>query len=130
MSPILTGVFSPAQDLDLDFPAVKFIICALLGANPADRVKTLLGKLNSIMISKIRGSKVSKKAELLLHKFVKQVEKIFNNLPKPLEWRSFFNHNLPLLIDFCEKVQKISIQHRPWPRPDMQGMNTKSLPAK
>jgi len=25
------------------------------------------------------------------HKFVGQVEKIFQNLPKPLEWRSFFN---------------------------------------
>ena len=42
----------------------------------ADRVKTLLGKLNSIVLSKIRGSKVSKEAESLLHKFMQQVEKI------------------------------------------------------
>jgi hypothetical protein len=42
MSPILTGVFSAAQDLDSGSPAVEFIICALLGKNPADRVKTLL----------------------------------------------------------------------------------------
>ena len=115
MALIFRGVFSPAQDFDSDSPAVKFIICALLGKNPADREKTLLGKLNSIMISKIRGSKVSKKAELLLHKFVKQVEKIFKNLPKPLEWRSFFNDDLPLLMDICEEVQEVSIRQRPWP---------------
>jgi len=90
-----------------------------MGKNPADRVKALLHRLHSISISKERGSKASKKADLLLHKFVKQVEKIFKILPKPLEWRSFFNHDLPLLIDFCEEVKEVSIQHRPWPRAGM-----------
>jgi len=41
-----------------------------------------------------------------------QVEKIFKNLPKPLEWRSFYNNDLPILIDFCEEVQEVSIQHQ------------------
>jgi len=83
---------------------------ASMGRKPADRVKALLGKLNSIVISKIRGSKVSKEAEGLLHKFMQQVEKIFKNLPKSLEWRSFYNNDLPVLMDICEEVRKVSIQ--------------------
>ena len=58
---------------------------ASMGKNPADRVKTLVGKLHSITNSKNRGSQVSKKADLLLYKFVQQVDEIFKNLPKPLE---------------------------------------------
>jgi len=60
-----------------------------MGDNPADRVKTLLGKLHSIENSKYRGSQVSGKGKSLLRKFAQQVAKIFQNLPKPLEWRSF-----------------------------------------
>lgn len=83
-----------------------------MGDKPADRVKTLLGKLHSIENSKSRGSEVSNKSKLLLNKFVQQVARIFKNLPKPLEWRSFFNHDLPLLIDFCEEVREASMQNR------------------
>jgi hypothetical protein len=116
--------------LDSDSPVVKFIICALLGKNPADRVKTLLGKLDSLSRTQERGSSVSRESKMLSNKFIGQVEKIFKNLPKPMEWLSFLNNDLPLLIDFCEEVQEVSIQHRPWPRPDMQGMNAKTLPTK
>ncbi len=83
---------------------------ASMGKNPADRVKALLGKLHSITNSKDRGSKVSKENEALLNKFVQQVEQIFKNLPKSLEWRSFYNHDLPILMDISKEVQKISIQ--------------------
>jgi len=84
---------------------------ASMGKKPGDRVKALLGKLHSITISKNRGSKISKKAELLFNKFVKQVDKIFKNLPKSLEWQSFYIHDLPLLMDISKEVQKISIQN-------------------
>ncbi len=83
---------------------------ASMGKEPADRVKALLGKLHSISISKNRGSKTSKKANLLFNKFVKQVDDIFKKLPKPLEWQSFYIHDLPILMDICEEVQKVSIQ--------------------
>ena len=73
-------------------------------------MKALLGKLHSITISKNRGSKISKKAELLFNKFVKQVDKIFKNLPKSLEWQSFYIHDLPLLMGISKEVQKVSIQ--------------------
>ena len=85
---------------------------ASMGKNPADRVKTLLGKLDSARRSKELGYEVLTQARLTSHKFVGSVEKIFKNLPKPLQWRSFFNHDLPLLVDFCEEVQEVSIQHR------------------
>ena len=52
---------------------------ASMGKAPIDRLKTLLGKLHSIASSQIRGSKVSKKAELLFNKFVKQVENVLKN---------------------------------------------------
>ncbi len=81
-----------------------------MGKKPADRVKALLGKLHSITNSKDRGSKVSKKNEALLRKFVQQVKKIYKNLPKSLEWRSFYINVLPILMDICEEVQKVSIQ--------------------
>ena len=86
MSPILTRVFSPAHDLDLDSPVFKFIICALLGKNPPDRVKALLGKLKSLRCGKDRGYTPSEELTHTSHKFVRRVENIFANLPKPMEW--------------------------------------------
>ena len=83
-----------------------------MGRKPVDRVKTLLGKLDSMRRSKEQGYSVSEEIRHPSNKFVGRVEQIFKNLPKPLEWRSFFNHDLPLLIDFCEEVQEISIQQR------------------
>ncbi len=77
---------------------------ASIGKTPADRIKTLLGKLDSVRGSRDRGSKVSSQSKKLFHKFVEQVEKIFNNLPKPLEWRSFYIHDLPLLLSTCKEV--------------------------
>ena len=85
---------------------------AAMGKKPADRVKTLLGKLDSVRRTQERGSSVSRQSKSLSHKFMGQVEKIFKNLPKPLEWRSFYNNDLPILIDFCEEVQEASMQNR------------------
>ena len=92
---------------------------ASMGKNAADRVKTLLGKLKSMQRSIERDYNVSEELRHTSHKFVRRVENIFENLPKPLEWLSFFNHDLPLLMDFCEEVQEVSIHHRPWPRPGL-----------
>ena len=41
---------------------------------------------------------------------MRRVHQIFKNLPKLLEWRSFYRHDLPILIDFCEEVREASIQ--------------------
>ncbi|MBT4026273.1 ParB/RepB/Spo0J family partition protein, partial [Desulfobacula sp.] len=79
---------------------------------PLGRVNKLLSKLDSIRVSKDRGSLVSKKGDDLFHKFMEQVESIFKNLPKPLKWRSFLMHDLILLTDIPSKVQKASVKHK------------------
>jgi ParB/RepB/Spo0J family partition protein len=85
---------------------------AAMGKTSKQRVRTLLGKLNSVINSKNRGSQISNEAELLLHKFVQQVEAIFENMSKSLKWRSFYVHDLPLVMDFFEEVQDLSVRHR------------------
>ena len=80
------------------------------GKTPLERVYKLLSKLHSIRVSKDRGSLVSKEAEVLLNKFVKQVESIFKNLPKPLKWQSFLLYDLILLTDIPLNVQKASVK--------------------
>jgi len=70
-----------------------------VGKTPLERVHKLLSKLDSIRVSKDRGSHISKEAEALLHKFVQQVESILKNLPKPLKWPSFLLNDLILLTD-------------------------------
>ena len=84
---------------------------ASMGKKPVDRVKAMLGKLHSVSISKKRGSVVSKGAVSLFNKFVKQAEKIFKNLPKSLEWQSFYVHDLPILVDISEDVKNASIRN-------------------
>ena len=52
---------------------------AAMGEKPADRVKTLLGQLDSARRSQVRGSEVSGHSKALSHKFMGQVDKIFKN---------------------------------------------------
>jgi len=82
-----------------------------MGKKPADRVKALLVKLDSMRRSKERGFNVTNDIRRTSGKFAGRVAKIFKNLPKPLEWQSFYRHDLPILMDICEEVQKVSIQN-------------------
>ncbi len=92
-----------------------------VGKTPLERVVKLLSKLDSIRVSKDRGSIVSKDLDDLFHKFMEQVETIFKNLPKPLMWRSFLNNDLILLTDIPLNVQKASVKH------DLNKAQTKAL---
>ena len=83
-----------------------------MGATPVDRVTTLLAKLHSTAISRNRGSQVSKERELLFSRFAKQVQKIFNNIPKPLEWISFYTNDLKLLVQADQEVRRASIKNK------------------
>ncbi len=94
----------------VDAELIEDIEYSSMGRKPADWVKTLLARLDSVRSSQERGYEVSTQPKALFRKFVEHVEQIFNNLPKSLEWRSFYNHGFSLLIDFCEEVQEISIQ--------------------
>ena len=82
-----------------------------MGKKPANRVKALMGKFDSVRASKERGSEVSNHVTQLFHKFVEQLGKIFKNLPKHLEWRLFYNNDLPILLDICDKVREVSNQN-------------------
>jgi len=81
-----------------------------MGKKPADRVKALLVKLDSMRRSKERGFNVTNDIRRTSGKFAGRVAKIFKNLPKPLEWQSFYRHDLPLVMDFCEEVREALIQ--------------------
>ena len=95
-----------------DAELIKDIEYASIGKTPADRVKTLLRKIDSVRRSRERGFNPAKETKRTSSRFAGRVEKIFNNLPKPLEWQSFYNNDLPLLMDFCEEVREASMQHR------------------
>jgi len=60
-----------------------------------DRVRTLLGKFYSTRRSEARGSSITDDVERLSGKFSGQVDKIFNILPKFLEWQLFYRYDLP-----------------------------------
>ena len=85
---------------------------AAMGKNPANRIRALLGKLGTMRRSQEKGSDVSGHSKLLSNKSIGQVEKIFKNLPKPMEWLSFLNNDLPILMDFCEEVQRTEVGDR------------------
>jgi len=42
---------------------------------------------------------------------MRRVDQIFKNPPKPIEWLSFLNNDLPILMDISEEVQEASIKN-------------------
>ena len=78
---------------------------------PLKRVHKLLSDMDSARRSMVRGSSPGQAKKQLSHKFMGQLEFIFKNLPKPLEWRSFLNNDLSLLLDIHPRVQDTSIKH-------------------
>jgi len=87
-----------------------------MGKSSVDRVEALLGKLHSITNSKDRGSQVSQEGKLLLDTFVQQVEEVFQKLPKPLEWRSFYRHDLNLIVDTAQVIPSRKVQNNALPQ--------------
>jgi hypothetical protein len=94
----------------IDVEMGKNSLYLTMGKTPLERVHTLLSKLYSIRVSQDRGSIVSDEAKAVLNNYVQQVESIFDNLLKPLMWRSFLMHDLTLLTDIPSKVQKASVK--------------------
>lgn len=50
-------------------------------------------------VSKGRDSQVRPQAEAPLGKSVQQLDAIFHALPRSMKWRSFYIHDLPLVMD-------------------------------
>jgi len=63
------------------------------------------------MSRKERGYKVSEEIRQTSNKFIGRGEENFKNPPKSLEWCSFYNNGLPLVVDFCKEVQKALMQN-------------------
>jgi len=82
---------------------------ASMGKKPADRVKTLLGKLDSARRSEELSYEVASEARLTSNKFIGNIQEIFKKLPKPMKWLSFYLNDLILLVDICKEVQEVSI---------------------
>jgi hypothetical protein len=61
--------------------------------------------------SKERGYKVSEEIGQTSNTCIGRVEKIFKNLPKPLEWLLFLNNDLIILMDISDEVRKLAIQN-------------------
>jgi len=81
------------------------------GKTPLDRVKTVLRKIDSAKRGTERGFISKDVTKETSNKFVRRIEKIFKSLPNPLDWQSFFKHDLPLLMDFCQEIRDLSDQH-------------------
>ncbi|MCD6266719.1 MAG: ParB/RepB/Spo0J family partition protein [Deltaproteobacteria bacterium] len=72
----------------VDAELIEDIEYLSMGEKPADRVKTLLGKLDSMRRSKDRGYDVSKEIRHTSNKFVGRVENIFANRNLSISWGS------------------------------------------
>jgi len=83
-----------------------------MGDTPEDRVHYLLSKMTSVNNNQLKHSQNSDDRLQQVHKFVYPVEKIFKNLPKRLEWKSFFVHDLPLIEGVCEDIREISFKNQ------------------
>lgn len=70
------------------------------GGTSVERVRFVLMKLDS---DRRHGT------DYFANKFIGKVEAIFSGLPKPKEWQSLLNNDLPLLTSIDEDVQEISI---------------------
>jgi hypothetical protein len=73
------------------------------GDTPDKRVKTVLGKMAG-------GRRDSK--ERIPNKFIGKVVAAFAALNRPVEWESFYNHDLPLLTSVLTRVRG----RERWPR--------------
>lgn len=81
-----------------------------LGKDYINRVKRVLSALDNVRRSKERGSKVNAETEKLSHKFMGQVEEAFSKLSRPIDWRSFFVNDLPLITEIDSEVRELAVE--------------------
>jgi len=73
------------------------------GKKPITRVKTLLTKLDSDRRND---------TEHVTNKFVGNVERVFESLPRPVEWLPFFRHDLPLVTTITAEVREVATREK------------------
>jgi hypothetical protein len=87
----------------IDAEMVDEVGYQIFGSTALERVKFLLMKLDS---------DYRNDTDLFTHKFMCKVESIFSNLPKAIEWRSFYNNDLPLITTLDEEVTQVAIEQK------------------
>jgi DNA modification methylase len=96
----------------IDSELVEDVEYAKTGKEPTERVKWLLGRLDAVEVSRDRGSEVNAKAMQLFNKFVEQLVSIFDSLPRSIDWRSFYRHDLPLVTSLDPAVSEWVIDNK------------------
>jgi hypothetical protein len=77
-----------------------------LGNDPADRVRGLLGGMCAITYENASDS-----ASEFFNKFIKKVDDVFSSLPRPVEWRSFYNNDLGITT-IPEDIKEIASSNK------------------
>lgn len=76
---------------------------SLSAETPTERVKWLLSKLFS---DKMNGT------DYFISKFTNKVERIFDSLPRPIEWHSFYTNDFRTITTIDDQVKDISIHNQ------------------
>lgn len=79
---------------------------------PTERVKWLLGRLDTVDSTTRQGITVRASALDYFNKFVEVVAPVFDNLPRPTDWRSFYRHDIPLVTDLDPAVREWAIENK------------------
>ena len=82
------------------------------GGMPVERVKWVLGRLTGADNAKSKNYEVTDRAQSHINNFVNTIERIFSSLPKPIQWRAFYNHDLPLVTDLDPTVMEWAIANK------------------
>ncbi len=83
-----------------------------MGHHPVDRVRISLSKLGAVRRSEQGGYRVASTAKMTSGKFAGSVERIFKTMPKPLEWQSFYRHDLDLLVATPQDIRDMAIRQK------------------
>jgi len=78
--------------------------------DPKTRVAKLLGRLHTRKIND--DEKLTDSAKAFSNKFITKVERVFANLPKPMDWHSFYQNDLPLAIKLAPEVRSWAIKSK------------------
>ncbi len=76
---------------------------SLSAETPIERVKWLLSKLYADKMNDTNH---------FIYKFVNKVERIFDSLPRPIEWYSFYVHDFRTITTIDDEVKEIAIQNQ------------------
>lgn len=87
----------------IDAEMVEDETYSLSAETPIERVKWLLGKLNA---------DYANETDYFIHKFMYKIDQIFDSLPRPVEWRSFYNNDFRTITTIDDDVKEIAIRNQ------------------